>query len=136
MTLIITPAYAGLLAILYFYLTLRVVMRRRGRRISIGTERAGKEDRDLLRATRTRGNFAEYAPFNLLLIGFAELMGAWPGLVHLLALTLLIGRVIHAIGLAREPDILPARIWGMYLTAAAMLGAALTCLVLSVSFWI
>ena len=136
MSLTITPVYAGLLAFVYFYLTMRVVRRRQTQRISVGTARGDTDDREMLRAVRVHANFAEYAPFSLLLIAFAELAGAWPLLVHAMALVLVAGRVAHAYGLAQEPDHFPARRWGMYLTAAAILTAAAFCIVLGIRTWL
>lgn len=127
MTLIATPLYAGLLALFYFYLTALVVRQRRKRRVSIGDG----EERTLLRAMRVHANFGEYAPFTLLLIGFAELMGTGTLLVHCMGLALVVGRVMHAYGLGQEPDNFKFRQWGMYLTIAAMLVAALFCMFLS-----
>ncbi|MBL4756777.1 MAG: MAPEG family protein [Rhizobiales bacterium] len=127
MSLIITPFYAGLLALFYFYLTIQVVKQRRENRVSIG---AGK-NRLLERAMRVHGNFSEYAPIALLLIAFAELLGTPSWSIHALALALIAGRLLHAYGLGQEPDNLKFRRWGMYLTAGVIICAAITCIVLS-----
>ena len=54
----VTSLYAGLLALLYLYLTSRVIRFRRGRRVDMGD--AG--DPLLQRYIRAHANFAEYAP--------------------------------------------------------------------------
>ena len=127
MSLIITPFYAGLLALFYVYLTLRVVNQRTENRVSIG---AGKS-RLLERAMRVHANFSEYTPIILLLIAFAELLGT-PSLgIHALALIFIVGRLMHAYGLGQEPDNFKFRSWGMYLTAGVIICAAITCIVLS-----
>ncbi len=127
MPLVITPFYAGLLALFYFYLTVQVVKQRRLNRVSIGSG----EKRPLERAMRVHGNFAEYTPLTLLPIAFAEILGTPNWGVHGLALVFIAGRVMHAYGLGREPNNFKFRAWGMYLTAAALLGAALVCIGLS-----
>src|SRR3954454_7781098 len=88
----VTPLYAALLAGLYLFLTVRVVRFRRGHRIDMGD--GGQKL--MQRYVRAHANFAEYAPFGLLLLLLVEL-GGWPWwLVHLLGLTLLGGRLAHA----------------------------------------
>ena len=121
-----TLLWAGLLALLYLALSVRVVGHRRRARIALGHG----TDRLLERAVRTHANFAEYAPFALLLMLVAELGGAWAPLLHLAGLALLAGRAVHAWGVAREPEDLRLRPVGMGLTFAALLLLALTCLVL------
>ena len=41
---------------------------------------------------------------------------------------LLAGRIMHALGLAREPDIIPLRFTGMILTFLSLLGTSLAAL--------
>lgn len=127
MSFAITPLYAGILALLYILLSLRVVKTRVNVRVSIGDG----EDRSLLRAVRVHSNFAEYAPFTLLLLGFGELMAAPWWSLHALGMALLAGRVLHAAGLGREPDQFTLRRYGMYLTSVALIGAAIQCIVFS-----
>ena len=127
MPLVITPFYAGLLALFYIYLTVQVVKQRRTQRVGIG---AGK-NRLMERAMRVHGNFSEYTPLTLLLITFGEFQGAPGWAIHGLALVFIAGRVMHSRGLGQEPDNMKLRVWGMYLTAAVMICAALTCIALS-----
>lgn len=115
--LTIAPLYAGLIALLYIYLSVRVIGRRRDARISVGD--AG--DPDMFKRIRVQGNCAEYAPLGLILLGMAELQGAPGWVLHLLGLMLLSGRVLHAWGLGHTPQVVNARIAGMVLTFS-MLG--------------
>ncbi|WP_420584527.1 MAPEG family protein [Ruegeria sp.] len=117
----ITPIYAALLAILYVVLSFRVIGQRRSDKISYGD--GGSPD--MLKAIRTHSNFVEYTPFALLLIVMAELQGAGGLLLNLLGLSLLAGRVLHAYGFGRSPQIVILRQIGMLLTFAAILIAAL-----------
>ncbi len=127
MLIAITPFYAGILALFFVFLTVRVVQKRVSGRVTIGDG----QDRLLLRAMRVHANFSEYAPFTLLLLGFSELMAAPWWSLHFLGLALVIGRIMHAVGLGREPDIFVYRRYGMYLTFIALIGAAASCVILS-----
>jgi uncharacterized membrane protein YecN with MAPEG domain len=116
----IVPVYASLLAVFYFYLTVRVIRIRRLEKVPIG-------DRDnprLLRAIRAHSNFSEYVPLALILITFVELQGLSLLLVHALGLSLLVGRVVHAYGVSQEKENYRFREVGMFLTFGAILIAA------------
>ena len=67
----ITPFYAAILALLFFALSVRTLRLRRKLQIVIGD--AGNPH--MLRAMRVHANFAEYAPFTLLLAFMLELQG-------------------------------------------------------------
>ena len=119
----ITALYAALLAVLFLVLTFRTLNYRRTQQVEIGDG----GDRQLLRRVRVHGNFAEYIPFALLLIGIAESLGLAAAEVHGLGLLLLAGRVVHAYGLSQNPHILPMRVVGMVATLAAIALAAAAC---------
>ncbi len=119
----ITALYAALLAVLFLVLTFRTLNYRRTQQVEIGDG----GDRQLLRRVRVHGNFAEYTPFALLLIGIAESLGLAAAEVHGLGLLLLAGRVVHAYGLSQNPHILPMRVVGMVATLAAIALAAAAC---------
>ena len=123
----IVPVYAALLALVFLWLSARVIRVRRAERIAIG---AGASKR-LERAMRVHANFAEYAPMTLLLILMAELQAAPNALVHGLCLALALGRGLHAYGVSQEKESLNLRVGAMALTFAALAGAALTLLALA-----
>ena len=123
----ITALYAALLAALFLALSMRVIALRRSRRIALGDG----EDKELLRRMRVYANFAEYVPFALLLMALAESLATPALLLHLLGLTLLGARLIHAYGLSQTPQILQLRVLGMLLTFAVIAFAALACLALA-----
>jgi hypothetical protein len=108
----ITAIYAGLAALLFTWLSLRISLIRMRTRVSYGD---GK-DRVLGRAIRMQGNSAEYLPLGLILVGLAEALQAPAGVVHLLGLMLLGGRVSYLIGYGREKQILLLRQAGMLAT--------------------
>ncbi len=120
----ITALYAALLAPLYLVLSARVIGRRREARVALGPG----EDAELLRRMRVHANFAEYAPFALLLLALAESAGT-PGLViHATGAILLVGRYVHAYGVSQSPERIPVRVFGMVSTLTAISVAALACL--------
>ena len=118
------PYYAALLALLFVSLSVNVIKARRRHKVAIGV--AGNSD--LERPVRVQANFAEYAPFALLLIAMAEIRGAPPFLLHLLCVCLLLGRAAHAWGVSRPREDFRFRVAGMGTTLTAIAGAALTLL--------
>ena len=112
MTISITPLYAGLIALLFIYLSYRVIIIRRGERISLGD--AGSSD--MAYRVRAQANLAEYAPLGLILLAMSELQGAPVWVVHILGLMLLLGRLMHAWAFGQRPQNLPFRTYGMMLT--------------------
>jgi uncharacterized membrane protein YecN with MAPEG domain len=123
----ITAFYASLLAFLFILLSARVIAQRREARVEIGYG----ESRELLRRARVHGNFAEYVPFALLLIGLAESLKAPAVVLHTLGLALLVARGLHAYGLSRSPHILRLRAAGITLTLITIALAALICFALA-----
>jgi hypothetical protein len=107
----ITPLYAGLLAIWFLVLSIRVVQQR-GHGVSLGHG----DDQVLLRRIRGHGNFAEYVPLLLVLIGMLELGGLQKWAVHALGATLLAARLLHGIALSFSEKWTFGRFWGTLLT--------------------
>ncbi len=119
----VTAFYASLLAFLFVLLSARVIAQRREARIEIGFG----ESRELMRRSRVHANFAEYVPFALLLLAFAESLKVPSIALHVLGLALLAGRLLHAYGLSQTPHILKWRTLGMVLTLATIGLAAFLC---------
>ena len=113
----ITMITAGLLALLYFRLSTQVIGTRRSAQVSLGTG----GDELLERRIRAHGNFAEYTPFILLLIGLLELNGAPIWGVAIVAVMLMAGRLLHAFALSSLTRRMKCRVWGMGLTFGALL---------------
>ena len=116
--------YAALLGLLFVALSVRTLRMRRQLRIAIGD--AGNET--MLRAMRAHANFAEYVPLSLLLIYFAEVTGASASFLHALGASLLVGRVIHALGVSRVKENYALRVAGMTLTLGVLVAASLRSL--------
>ncbi|MGR3493866.1 MAPEG family protein [Citreimonas sp.] len=121
----VTALYAGLLALIYVFLSMRVINTRKSARVSFGDG----GNAELNRRIRIHGNFAEYAPMGIILLGLSELHGAPAVAVHVLGLALLAGRVLHAVALTPETPKMGMRVTGMMLTFG-MLGVTGAGLVL------
>ena len=87
--MIVTPIYAGILALLFFVLSYRVILLR-GHGASLGD--GGNPV--LLRRIRAHGNFSEYVPFILLMIGMLELSHFSIYVLHALGVTLVVARLL------------------------------------------
>ena len=119
--LVVTATFASFLALMFIKLSFAVIGFRRKNRVSIG---AGGVD-ELERAIRAHGNFAEYVPLGLFLIGALELNGAPQAVVAILGALLVVGRYFHAKGINEAPPEFANRVKGMKLTFAALGLAAL-----------
>ena len=115
----VTPIYAALLALVFAVLSLRVILARRRLRVGFGD--AG--DAVLQRRIRVHANFSEHVPLVILLMMLAELRGASPLALHTIGIVLLLGRLIHAIGLSTVDRDELGRIGGMAGTHGALLGS-------------
>ncbi len=114
---LIVPAYAAMLGLLFAALSFRVANARRTMRIALGSG----GDRQMERYIRAQGNFAEYVPMALILLAFLEMQGWQSWLIHTLCAILLVARVVHALGVAREPEDIRFRASGMIATLATLI---------------
>lgn len=115
--LLITSIIASALTIIFIKLSFAVIGLRKKNQVGLGS--GGHED--LERAIRAQGNFAEYVPFGIILIACLELNGAPWWLVAIPGVTLIIGRLIHAIGIHEPPPEFSKRILGMKLTFGTLI---------------
>lgn len=106
----ITALYASLCALLIVKLSLGVIAVRRKHKIGLGD---GGND-ELQAAIRAQGNATEYIPITLILMFLLENIVVYNWIIHLAGITLLTGRIIHAIGI-RNQDI-KKRVLGMKIT--------------------
>lgn len=120
----ITALYAGLLAPLFIFLSIRVIGQRRGAKVAVGDG----GDMTLLRRMRVHANFAEYVPLALLLMALAESLDTWPWLLHLLGVALLAGRLLHAYGVSQPKENFAFRVGGMMATFTMIGAAAAACI--------
>ena len=123
----VTLVYAGALGLWFLALSLRVVLGR----VGPGNPSLGDGGNpDLLRRIRGHGhgNFAEYVPIILVMIGFLELSGEPRWVLHCLGLFLLLGRLLHGYALCFTQGFVFGRTGGILLTLMALLGSSGLCL--------
>lgn len=125
----ITLLFASLHLILMLVLLARISRHRHGHNIGLGDG----GDPELMRKVRTHGNFIENVPFGLLLLALLELNGLSAPWLWGYGSALLIGRLLHAIGLSRSAGRSPGRLWGTALTWLSMLAMALSGLWLTLA---
>ena len=112
----ITTIFTGLLALMLVGVSIRVTVLRASKQI----EFFDGGDKELGRAIRVQGNFVEYVPMALALMGLIEWMGSKPWIVYVLGVALVVARIVHA--------------WGLYSAVfkARVVGTSLSWLVLAV----
>ena len=91
----ITLLYAGLLSLWLLVLSVRVIAIR-----SQGISLGDGGNPVLLRRIRAHGNFAEYVPMILVMIGFLEISHFSALWIHLLGGTLVVSRLLHGYALS------------------------------------
>lgn len=119
--LTITAFYASLLTLVFLTLSFNIVRLRRKLKVGVGD---GGEHL-LTKAIRVHGNFSEYTPLALVLLAAYELSGANAVWLHVLGLTLFVGRILHVIGLSQSIGISLPRIFGMSATFVVLLVLAI-----------
>lgn len=125
-----TAVFAALLALVYVGLASWVV----AGRFSHDVLHGDGGNPQLLKRIRSHGNFIEYVPLTLILIGLVEARGGGSGLVTTLLVILLIARLLHPIGMLaprNSPQQFACRGGGIIATILVMLVAAVTLLVQS-----
>ncbi len=114
--LIVTSIFASVLALMFIKLSMDVIGFRRKNKVAIGDGGVP----ELERAIRAHGNFAEYVPLGLFLIGALELNDAPLELIAPLGVLLVVGRYYHAKGINEPPPEFSNRVRGMKITFAAL----------------
>lgn len=108
----ITLVLSSVMGLMCVWLALQVIKNRRKHQISLGD---GGID-ELTRAIRAHGNFVEYVPLSLILLGCSELNQA-PNLIVIgFAVLIFLGRAFHAYAFLAGKDHFKPRILGMKLT--------------------
>jgi uncharacterized membrane protein YecN with MAPEG domain len=125
MNLEITALYAALLGLLFILLSANVSRYRFSGHVSLGDGNNPK----LAQAVRAHGNFAEYVPLALILIGLMEVAGAKPGILHAFGVALVVGRLLHAWGITQPNSAHGSRKIGISLTWLVIFGASIFLLV-------
>jgi len=112
LALSLTGFYASLLGLLYIGLAINIILLRK--KFKVGINDGG--NKDLAKAIRVHGNFSEYVPIALILLASYELNGASAMMLHVLGAALVVGRVLHVIGLTKTIGLSVQRQVGMLST--------------------
>ena len=121
----VAAVYIAVNILILIYLAVRVVAGRRKSQVSIGD--GGSES--LGTAIRVHGNATEYIPATLVGLLALAFLSAPIWAIHALGVSFTLGRLLHAIGMARGPIVF--RQLGMVLTWAAMVILSLALLYLA-----
>lgn len=116
-SLSITGFYASLLALLFIGFSINIIRERLSAKVGIGTG----ENTTLAKRVRIHGNFSEYVPLALILMGCYEINGASALMLHLLGSVLLLARLSHAIGISKTIGSSKPRQIGVLATFVVML---------------
>jgi len=121
--MVVTPLYAGVLALFFLVLSLRVIQyRQRGIPLGDGG------DPEMLRLIRGHANFAEYVPLILLMMGFLEVGHTSIYVLHALGIALIVSRFLHGYALSFTDRFRFGRVWGAGLTFTVLGICAVLCL--------
>ena len=124
---LITATYLAALALLYAGLSVQVVRLRRGKRVAFGDG----GDTALRCAIRAHAHFAEYVPIIALMAAMLEMSGLAAIKVHAVMAALLVGRLLHPLGMHAKPGTLlftVGRVCGTVITTLVMIACALLIL--------
>jgi uncharacterized protein len=122
--MIATPLYAGILALLFLALCLRVSSLRGSKRTSLGDG----GDPVLMRAIRGHANFAEFVPLILLMMALLELSKFSLYLLHAMGITLVLARLLHGYALSFTEKFKFGRFWGAALSYLLLAVGGVLCL--------
>jgi len=121
--MIVTPFYAGLLALLFLVLSVRVSQRRQ-----VGITLGDGGDARLLRVIRGHANFAEYVPLILVMMVMLEIDHTSRYVLHALGIALLIARFLHGYALSFTQRFKFGRMFGIGLTWVILAACAVLCI--------
>lgn len=91
----ITAIFTGVLALMLVGVSIRVTVLRAKKKVNL----FDGGDPELGAAIRVQGNFIEYVPMAIALMGLIEALGAKHWVVYLFGIVLVLARIAHAWGL-------------------------------------
>jgi len=121
---LVTGIYASVLALWILGLGFWVTRVRHSEKISLGTGASEAMERSV----RIHANAVENVPLAMLLLLFAELAGTSAPIVHAIGGAVVLGRLLHFVGLRRSRGVSFGRWWGTAITWTAMASAAVLTL--------
>lgn len=115
MTFPITTLTAGLMGLLFFLLSWRVIRARQT------LSKSANAAQTIERRIRGHANFSEYVPICLIMLGLAEVGGAPVTALWFAAGTLVIARLLHGYAFALTDHSVLGRVGGTALTLVALI---------------
>lgn len=119
----ITTIVAAIFAVMMVLLSVQVSLQRAKLNVTHGDA----NDETLRRRVRAHGNFVEYAPLAVIVLGLMEIAAAPRVALLVLAAGFVVARLLHAIGMLYTSGA-SLRAAGMLIQHAAFLGAAVVLL--------
>jgi len=114
---VITGLYAAIMGLLLLWLDTQVGRLRGQKQVSL----YDGGDKELATAIRKQGNFTEHVPLVLVLMALVELNGAPTWLLNATGVALVVGRILHPLGLDYDKMANPMRAIGVLLTLLVIL---------------
>lgn len=118
--LAVTSLYASILAILIIGLAYKVVNFRQVKSVGIGDN----GDKGGLKVIRVHANAVEYVPMIIILMGIYEVNGGSSVILHGIGITVVVARLLHAMGLSKSAGTSFGRFVGTLLTWLTTLALA------------
>jgi len=128
----IVALYVALHLVLAPLLMFRVGQVRLKEKVSLGDGNSPA----LFARIRAHGNYVETAPFALIGLFALAMMNAHPIALHIFGAVFLLGRILHAHGMAQKGSMGKGRVTGMMMTLFTFFGTALYLLWLIFTFTI
>ena len=113
----ITALYTAILILFMLFLAYKTSARRQEAKINFGTG----DDKVMECRSRAFGNFIEFVPMMILLMGMLELQSVETWIVHLLGISIIVARVLHALGITDTLKTPNGRFWGATISYAILL---------------
>jgi uncharacterized membrane protein YecN with MAPEG domain len=110
--------YISIYAMIIVWLSINVINHRYKHKVSVGDNGVN----ELRIAMATQSNAIEYLPVAALLLLVLELNGAWPWLIHIFGIFMVVGRFFHIKGMFAGR--LNYRVWGMKITLYSLIALA------------
>jgi uncharacterized protein len=108
----ITLLFTGILGLLFLFHSARTILMRGKTNTNLGVG----EDERMLRMVRIHGNFSEYVPLLLMILGFLEYSGVAEIWLYVYGFAVVLGRLLHANGILSNASLSMTRAAGMILT--------------------
>lgn len=122
--MLVTPFFAAILTLLYIALSFVVIRQRVAKKVILGDGAGDREHRELQVAVRVHSNFAEYVPLALLLMWFVETVLFDSRFALIMGVVLLLGRILHIVGMHNPKKFLVLRQLGIVATFGVLVVGA------------